>query len=275
MLKNLSKNYIKVFKNIEKVKVYPVYNTLTGRAFFSFAFTTKRESNDLWYKLFDKFFENVDSDKIIYEFIITILRINKIKSIDFIIDDTETREKSLQKEELTIYMEGNREIKFAIPHLKTFSSSSIFEFLKVKKDFDFIFEYLNNEIDNIIMFPSNISSEIQHFNEIKNQKNILSIFNYYGENDMAKSIKIDDSVDSIIHDFIATNIKNIESYYKNDKKIVITFDNNKSINIYDVEYINKHKEDFDNIIDKLIDKKINENKRKVIKYERHDNGKNG
>ena len=67
-----------------------------------------------------------------------------------------------------------------------------------------------------------------------------------------------------------------EGYIKDDKKIILKFKGNKNIIINDIKNKNKYIAIIDKFQNKLIDEKIEENRKvKMIKYERDNNGKNG
>lgn len=203
---------------------------------------------------------------------------NQVISITTNDDFMRANEDNVIIKNLIVELENNKKINISFPDFNYSYLPYLCDIIDDNRRNNIINTYLTKQIDNIIIYPSHKISEMKYYAEIKEEqlKNIIACFNYNSNLSDEKFMLNGDIIYEILEDFCSSNTNEIEAYYEDDKKIVINFSNNKKIIIYDKDLIKEINPLIRRIQNQLIENKLNVNsKRKVLKYERNNNGKNG
>lgn len=152
------------------------------------------------------------------------------------------------------------------------------EHIKERKNDSFINEYQKHceNINNIYIIPSYINSSASYIEndvDTTGKNNNFYIFNFHSKGKEDLYLNNDDIILKILEHFYSSNIDFIDGYATDDNKVTLKFSNGKNIVIEDKDLIPKLTDFINEFNNTLIDIKIG--KRKVLKNERNDNGKNG
>lgn len=215
-----------------------------------------------WDHQYQSYIRNLPTKEVMEIFIYKLIETYGLNTIG--IDDHYMNKsgKIIEVKNLELELGNSKKIKIITPNLNEEFIQRLGENIIKDRKNNLLNQHKNDTIDHIIIYPSNIMSEVMYHKEIKseNKKNVLSFFNYKNNKPGDGFIGIENLIDEIVLGFIKEYSENVESYIKKDDQLIITFAGEKSVEIHDTEYINSRKEFFEPLQDILIDKKINKEK---------------
>jgi len=274
----LNTNKDEIFKNIINVNAYTAYNCNSKSLETKFYFETDEKGNTHdWDMKYQEYIRNLSVGYIDETIITKFIDINEISTITIDNKTININNSRLKLKDLKIYCNKNKFLNLSFPRLDIGYLPGICHIINVNRRSTILEKYNNNLVDNIIVFPSNNISEIKYYENLKEEdsSNVLACFNYKAKDNDETFLIVSDLITKIIKDFYKNNQYLLDRVCSDSKKIVIAFTNNKSITIYDKEYINQNNDFLNKVYDDLIDIKTKNVKRKVYGYGKHNNGKNG
>lgn len=217
-----------------------------------------------WDYQYQLFIRNLPSKEVMEIFVYKLIETYGLNTIG--IDDHYINKsgKIIEVKNLEFELGNSKIIKIVTPGLTEEFIQRLGENILKTRKTNLLNQHKNDTIDHIIIYPSNIMSEVMYYKEIKNEKkkNVLSFFNYKNNKPGDAFIGIENLIDDVVLGFLKEYSEKVESYIKKDDRLIITFAGDKSIELHDAEYINSRKEFFEPLQDILIDKNINKKNRR-------------
>ena len=243
--------------------------------------TPKNNSNSTWQICYKSYLNSLlkdhgpeEIDCVVINDFLELINVAEIKYSVLHNDDIDIDIKSI-----SVICSNNQTFNLMIPGFEFNSDyTKIGENIRDKKNQSFIAKYAKHykEINNIYIIPSLISSCVEYVEndiETTNKANSFYISNIHTTGTENLYLNNDEVITNILNHFYNENIDFVDGYYSDDTKVILKFSNGKNIVIEDKNIIPKLACFIDEFNNTLIDIKIG--KRKVLRNERNDNGKNG
>ena len=274
-----AKEKARMFKCIKKIDISFKYNNKLSKFEEEFRLIPFSKAENKWASYIKKHYHELLTNRM-YEFLTNgFIDENEIETITYCTENLEVDKKTLELKKIEINCFKNKTLNISLPKLNRKYLNNLYATVKEKNRLSIISKYLEKDINNIIIFPSNHISEVNYYSKIIEEQsdNVLGCFNFHPTNVENKFLDISDLIYEIIEDFYDSYKNKLDGYFTDTKKTVVTFSNNKRLVIYDKDFIKQNESFFNQLQNDLIDKKVNKQyiKRKVLNYGTNNNGKNG
>ena len=215
-----------------------------------------------WDYQYQLFIKNLPAKEVMEIFIYKLIETYGLNTIGIDEHYINKAGKIIEVKNLEFELGNFKKIKIITPSLTEDFIQRLGENISKNRKTNLLNQHKNDIIDHIIIYPSNIISEVMYYDEIKSEKkkNLFSFFNYKNNEPGSEFMEIEGLIDDVVSGFLRNNSKNIERYIKRDNVFILMFAGDKTIEIRDMEYVNSRKNLFEPLQDILIDKNINKEK---------------